>query len=163
FFSLGKFKSLLYNYRVIVLSSCYLMATKESNMSRIKIRRWAIAGIILAVISIITWSRSQAQNQQNKNISYGQTVDGTVKSGMTDEWHFTGTAGEIIAFDVERSSGALEPSVTLEDPANRPVAGTQAAKGQGSASLMLVRLPQSGPFTIQISGNNKTEGDYHLT
>jgi len=68
----------------------------------------------------------------------------------------------VIAISVQRSSGNLEPAITLQDPSQQVVAGTQASSGQGTVTLQ-VRLAQSGSYLISVSGNNKSAGDYGLS
>src|SRR5262245_28111183 len=123
-------------------------------------RRWASAGLLLLAISLLVWARIDAQGG---DLHYGDTTAGTLKAGATDLWHFVGSAGDIIAISVQRTSGDLEPVVLLQDPAEQPIAGTQAASGQASALLFQVRLPQSGSYVLKVSDNGQTAGEYRLS
>src|SRR5258708_1099351 len=128
-------------------------------MIQSRISRWVIAAGLLLVLLAVSWITSRAQGG---DIPYGQNVTGTVKADAKEMWHFVGSTGDVIAISVERSSGNLEPAITLQDPSHQIVPGTQPTRGQGSATLQ-VRLAQGGSYLIGISGNNKSAGDYKLT
>jgi len=130
-------------------------------MLQTRTQHWMIVGAVLflVVLATLAGGRSFAQG---KDIRYGDTGIGTLKAGAKDDWHFVGSVGDVIALTVERASGDLEPVLLLHDPADRPVVGTQAASGQGSAALIQVRLAQTGPYRIQVSGSDQTAGEYAL-
>src|SRR5260221_13349639 len=127
-------------------------------MVQSRISRWLIAAGLLFALLAASWITSRAQGG---DIPYGQSVTGTVKADAKEMWHFVGSTGDVIAISVERGSGNLEPAITLQDPSQQAVAGTQASSGQGSATLQ-VRLAQGGSYLIGISGNSKSAGDYKL-
>lgn len=124
-----------------------------------RVTRWIIVGAALVGLLSAFWIRSSAQGG---DVHYGDTVNGTLKAGTADVWHFAGSAGDVIALNVERASGNLEPSLLLQDSAEQPIAGTRAAAGQGSVSLMQIRLSQTGSYLVKVSGNGQTAGEYHL-
>src|SRR5258708_37537870 len=107
-------------------------------MIQSRISRRVIAAGLLLVLLAVSWITSRAQGG---DIPYGQSVTGTIKADAKEMWHFVGSAGDVIAISVQRSSGNLEPAVTLQDPSQQVIAGTQASTGQGSATLQ-VRLAQ---------------------
>ncbi len=130
-------------------------------MLQTRTQHWVIVGAVLflVVLATLTSGRSYAQG---KDIRYGDTGIGTLRAGAKDDWHFVGSVGDVIALTVERTSGDLEPVLLLQDPTDRPVAGTQAAAGQGSAALIQVRLAQTGAYHLQIGGSGQTAGEYTL-
>src|SRR5260221_2861882 len=128
-------------------------------MIQSRISRRVIAAGLLLVLLGASWITSRAQGGE---IPYGQSVKGSIKADAKGVWHFGGSTGDVIAISVERSSGNLEPAITLQDPSQQAVAGTQASSGQGSATLQ-VRLAHGGSYLIGISGNNKSAGDSKLT
>jgi hypothetical protein len=117
------------------------------------------AGIVAVIIAVmvVSWSRSRAQDQ--KIIHYGESQTGTIAVKTTEAWTFGGTAGEIIAITVERASGDLTPTVSLVDPAARPVVATQG----NPVTLSQIRLAETGDYTILIGGVDPSAGDYKLT
>ena len=129
-------------------------------MIQTRFRHWALAGIILLALLAFVWVRI---NAQGGDLHYGDTTGGTLKAGVADVWHFVGSAGDVIATTVQRASGDLEPVLLLQDPAEQPVAGTQAASGEASASLVQVRLSQSGSYLLKVSANGQTAGEYRLS
>jgi hypothetical protein len=125
-----------------------------------RVTRWIIVGAALVGLLSAFWIRS---NAQGGDVRYGDTVNGTLKADTADVWHFAGSAGDVIALNVERTSGDLEPALILQDSAEQPIAGTRAAAGQGSVSLVQIRLSQSGSYLIKVSGNGQTAGEYRLS
>jgi hypothetical protein len=123
-------------------------------------RRWVIAGIFVVALFAVASIRGKAQGG---DIPYGQTVTGSLKAGVIDTWHFIANTGDQIAVSVERTSGNLVPMVIIEDPAQQPVAGSQAAANSSRVTLSPVRLSQSGSFLIQVSGEGQSGGEYKLT
>jgi hypothetical protein len=111
------------------------------------------------VLFSLIWIRGFAQGP---DINYGETVTGTLKAGETNTWHFVGNAGDVIGLIVERVSGDLEPVIAVLDSGERPVVGTQASSGQGTATLVQLRLPGTGSHLIKISGSGQTAGEYRL-
>jgi hypothetical protein len=128
-------------------------------MVKTRIKRWVVVGIVLLALMAILRVPGMAQGG---DIRYGDTVNGTLKAGETDTWHFVGSLGDVIALNVERTSGNLEPVLTLQNSDGQPVAGTQAASGQATASLVQVRLPQPGSYLVKVGGSGQTAGDYRL-
>ncbi|MEP7284675.1 MAG: PPC domain-containing protein [Chloroflexota bacterium] len=120
----------------------------------------AIAGAIGVALLTLSWVRSQAQGG---DLPYGQAFSGSLKAGTTDTWHFVGNVGDVIAIAVERKSGDLDPVLTLQDPAQQLVAGTQAIHGEGKTALAKVRLAQRGSYLIGVGGADSTSGSYSLT
>lgn len=122
-------------------------------------RKWRalLGAIILVLFTLPTLARILAQGG---DLRYGQTVEGQIDDDKPDAWLFAGTAGDVIALTAERASGELQPMLMLLDPAGQPVAGTQ---GQTAAVLVQVRLPQTGPYTVQVSGAEQARGGYRLT
>ncbi|MCC7446205.1 MAG: hypothetical protein IT324_02255 [Anaerolineae bacterium] len=130
-------------------------------MLQTRTQHWMIVGALLFLVALATLAGGRSF-AQGKDIRYGDTGIGTIKAGARDDWHFVGSVGDVIALTVERTSGDLEPVLLLHDPADRPVTGTQAAAGQGSAALIQVRLAQTGPYRIQVGGSGQTAGEYAL-
>ncbi len=128
-------------------------------MFQTRFRQWTIAGILLLALFATVWARTEAAGG---DLHYGDTTTGTLKAGASDLWHFAGTAGDVIAVTIQRTSGDLEPVLLLQDAVEQPVVGTQAASGQAAASLVQVRLAQSGSYLLKVSGNGQTAGDYRL-
>src|SRR5579859_2063197 len=126
-------------------------------MIRSRIARTLIAGALLIGLAV-TWMSSYAQAG---DITYGQSVNGTLKSGAQDTWHFLGNAGDLVNIAVTPTSGDLQPLLTIQDSTGQTIAGTQAAGSQGSATLK-TRLPQGGSYLIQVAANGKSAGDYTL-
>ncbi|HVO43482.1 MAG TPA: hypothetical protein VMT34_12705, partial [Aggregatilineales bacterium] len=126
-------------------------------------RKRALASLIFVVTFILTWSQIRAQDQTARTLHYGGEVTGTLAPRVLDHWIFGGTAGEVIALKVERTSGDLLPTLTLVDPADRPVVGTQAPAGAAEASLVQVRLTQTGDYVIEVGGVENTAGGYSLS
>lgn len=98
-----------------------------------------------------------------RGTAFGEPLQAVLAPGGADDWIFVGAEGDVVALRVERTDGDLEPALLVSDAAEQPIAGTQAAKGTGSAMLVQVRLPHGGSFIVQVSGAGETAGGYRLS
>jgi hypothetical protein len=99
-------------------------------------------------------------------ISYGQTVTGTIDAESYVYYDFTGQAGDNIEVTLEAASGDLDPYAGLLDADNNVLAEDDDSAGNRNARLMFT-LPAAGTYTIVATRyefeNGTTTGDFHLT
>lgn len=111
-------------------------------------------------ILLLTFITSRAQSAE---VHYGETVNGTLATGGSQDWFFTAARGDLVGIDVKRTAGNLLPSMNLLDPDQQVIVGAQATPEQGSLSVFSVRIAQPGVYTIRLGSSAGTSGDYTLT
>lgn len=82
-------------------------------------------------------------------ISIGQTVNGEISSaGEQDVYYFDGSAGQEVTIEMMKSSGNLDPYITLYRPNGSYLAYDDDGAGYPNARLCY-RLPESGRYQIR--------------
>ncbi len=91
---------------------------------------------------------------QTEVMNLGQTTTGTIDNPYrTDNWTFTGTAGEVVQFNLINSSN---PAIAFDlTGPNGYTAFTNATASSGS-----ITLPTSGTYTLTAHGTQQQTGSY---
>lgn len=93
-----------------------------------------------------------------KNLELGRDFQGTLQEGSTDYWSLEGKEGESIFFSVRSTN--LDPFVSVRDP-DGIVLGEDDNGGVDNDSLLAVKLPKSGRYTVWVS-TLRGSGDYEI-
>ncbi|MCK6479239.1 MAG: VCBS repeat-containing protein [Planctomycetaceae bacterium] len=84
-------------------------------------------------------------------------------SSDTDEFLFDGVEGGRLSVSVKRTSGGLDPVLSLRDANGTSVPlGDDLSLSDGVATLSGFRLPATGGYVIVVSGDDGSTGGYQL-
>ncbi|MHB8627624.1 MAG: pre-peptidase C-terminal domain-containing protein [Aggregatilineales bacterium] len=101
-------------------------------------------------------------------LDYGASAAGTIDNDTLMRYYqFEAHKGDVIALDMERTRGNLDPTLTLATPDSKPiVTNDQGQRGQ-SARLSAYTVAKDGTYLIIVSRYNGdqgfTAGDFTLT
>ena len=98
------------------------------------------------------------REEKLKEVAVGGRVQGMAQPNGTDFWAFAGTEGKTVIITVR--SSVCEPVVSLYSPDGVRLAGDDK-RGAGTDSLLAVKLPKTGRYTLWIS-SRRGAGDYTL-
>jgi hypothetical protein len=93
-----------------------------------------------------------------KELEVGARGQGALYPKSTDFWAFSGKEGKIVIFSVRSST--CDPAVSLYSPDGVRLASDDN-RAAGTDSLMAVKLPKTGRYTVWIS-SRRGAGDYTL-
>ncbi len=101
-------------------------------------------------------------------IVYGATVSGRIESGRdAEEYVFFGGQGDVIDITMERTSGDLDPLITLYDSDRKQIAFDDDTAGEQNALIKGFTLPRDDMFYLVASRFEReqgtTSGAYLLT
>lgn len=105
----------------------------------------------------------ESETEFGGEISYGQTVTGTVQSGKRVEWSFNGQIGEIINITLRPISQSRDLVLSLIDPAGNIVMNVDSALAGLPERLIAFSLTAEGQWTIVIQEFFGEGSDYELT
>lgn len=77
----------------------------------------------------------------------GESSQGTLEADATDHWSYEGKQGQSVFFNVR--STAFDPYVIVQDP-DGVILGQDDNGGVGTDSLLALRLPRDGRYTIWV-------------
>ncbi len=98
------------------------------------------------------------REQKLNELRVGGRGKGLLQLNSTDFWSFAGEEGKTVLLSVR--SAVCDPSVSLHSPAGVHLANDDNS-GVGTDSLLAVRLPKTGRYTVWIS-SGRGAGDYSL-
>lgn len=136
-------------------------------------RQWSGGGriiltllLIIVVAGAIPLQRPVANAQGGGSIGYGSKVLGRISADLPEVMYsFDGTAGDLVQVQVKNWVGTLDPQVSLLAPdgvaAGSSTRSPYAVEHQ-NATLALF-LPQTGVYTLLVSAENGTNGQFLLT
>ena len=138
---------------------------------QVKLRQWlnlVLAG--LALIAVVGGPSVVSQAQSGIPIAYGTSVAGTFAAGASPvAYVFNGAAGDLVTADVAPvASGALvggwQPVVTLVGPAGEALVSSEGNRliAHDTVAHIAHVLPTDGDYTLTISGQAGSGGDYIL-
>lgn len=85
-------------------------------------------------------------------ISIGQTVEGTLQSGVTAEWDFTGAAGDIITINaIAGDPVQMDTFLALIGPDGASLIEDDDGGERLDAAIVDYTLPTDGQYTIRVS------------
>jgi hypothetical protein len=98
-----------------------------------------------------------------ESLSYGDTVQGTLEQGISDDWTFEGTAGDMVTINaIAGDAVQMDMFLTLTSPDGATVIEDDDG-GEGlNAAIIDYELPADGQYTIRVS-SVAGPGDYTLT
>ena len=94
---------------------------------------------------------------QVRGLGFGGTAEGVLGSGATEIWSFNGMAGQTIVLSCQSSE--FDTSIRVVGPDGLEVAANNDG-GEGTDSLVSVKLPLNGAYTVWVSGGGS--GKYRL-
>jgi hypothetical protein len=118
-----------------------------------------------AVFGVTQRSAPVTEAQGGTQIVYGSTSLGTVAPGAPPiAYTFDGMAGDLIQVDIQSMSNGLIPSADLLGPDQLLLATGQHNRLalRGDDAHLAAFLPQTGTYTIAVSGKNGSAGDFVL-
>ncbi len=135
-------------------------------------RKWpvwskaALIVLLLVVVGVALPHRPVTEAQGGGSISYGSKVLGRISADLPEVMYsFNGTAGDLIQVQVRNWVGTLDPQVTLLAPDGQTIAESTrspfAIESQNAALALF--LPQTGVYTLLVSAENGTNGQFMLT
>lgn len=116
------------------------------------------ACLLLCVISVLY---AQEPSQQ---LEINLTVNGVIDStNPSRAWAFEGRQDEIVSFRVQ-ASPTLDPILTIRDPDDQLVITNDDFDYPETRDALIeaVRLPDSGTYTVIVSGYEQTQGSFTL-
>jgi len=127
----------------------------------------ALAVLLIAFIVGATLSHSPgADAQGGGSISYGSKVLGRISADLPEVMYsFSGTAGDLVQVHVKNWVGTLDPQVALLAPDGQTIGSSTrnpfAVESQNA--MLALFLPQTGIYTLLVSAENGTNGQFVLT
>lgn len=106
-----------------------------------------------------------AEAQTGTQIGYGTSAAGTISAAQpTASYTFNGLQDDTVTLDVFLLGQTLQPNVQLISPDGGVLATSQHNRliAHHTNAHIARRLPVTGTYTITVSGQNGTEGDYIL-
>lgn len=104
---------------------------------------------------------STADTDDNRTISYNQTMYGTVSPAYDrDTYNFSGSAGETVTIRMNKANSNLDPYVELWK--DDGLIGQDDDRGGNLNALLVTTLPVNGTFRIVARGYGNTTGSYSL-
>ena len=98
------------------------------------------------------------REQKLKELKMGGRGKGLLQLNSTDFWSFEGEEGKTVLLSVR--SSVCDPSLSLHSPDGVQIASDDNS-GVGTDSLLAVKLPKTGRYTVWIS-SGRGAGDYGL-
>ncbi len=99
---------------------------------------------------------------QVTTLTNGGAHDGSFsRNGERHVYLFDGEAGQFASIRMTQLSGSIDPSITLFSPEGQSLAYDDDSGGGLDAYLSNVRLPESGQYIVQASGDGLS-GDYRI-
>jgi hypothetical protein len=121
--------------------------------------------LLLLIVMLVGPSLHQTQAQIGGTIGYGSSVLGTiVAADQSLTYSYNGSAGDLVQVNIRNWTGTLDPRLDLVAPDGQTIAGSATNPFSGDpleASLSLF-LPQTGIYSLLVSGENGTTGDFLL-
>jgi hypothetical protein len=99
-------------------------------------------------------------NPPSERIAYGETVSGTVTDDDGDQWHFIGSAGDIVTISLENTT-SLDPFLELRNNYDLVVQDDDGGDGRNSL-IAGYTLPRDDTYLIVARGWNGDTGGYTL-
>lgn len=96
-------------------------------------------------------------------IAYGDGVSGSISAAAPLAFYpFTGTDGDLVTVQVIALTPGFSPSVSLNAPNQQQLAFNSGDPFSPGVARISLRLPQTGVFTLLVSSNDGTPGDFAL-
>lgn len=121
--------------------------------------------LVLAAVLVTLMSFSGTQAQIGGTIGYGSSVFGTVNTpGQSLTYSFSGSAGDFIQLTLRNWTGTFDPLLNLVVPnGSVPITSTNHPLADDPLEAYLsLFLPQTGIYTLGISGEGNTTGEFIL-
>lgn len=126
---------------------------------------WLMPVLILAVIILSLASSSSTQAQIGGTIGYGSNVFGSIAAaGQSLTYSFNGSTGDFVQITLRNWTGTLDPHLDLLAPGGQTVAssGTHLFSDEPLEAFVSSFLPQAGIYSLRISAENNTTGEFVL-
>lgn len=117
--------------------------------------------LLIVVVALVFGTVSLAQ----MTLAYGMRVTGQVSAAQPQAVYvFTGTEGDVISALVIGISPGLLPTLGLNGPSGQQLAfsGGDGLSAVAGAAQIVIRLPSSGTYALQVGALNNAQGDFLL-
>ncbi len=105
------------------------------------------------------------QAQIGGTIGYGSSVYGSITAaGQSLTYSFNGSAGDLVQAAIRNWTGTLDPRLDLTAPDGQIISGSgnHPFSDDPLAASLSLYLPQTGIYSLRISGEGSTSGDFIL-
>jgi hypothetical protein len=122
----------------------------------------------LALALVVVWMAlaarfTPAHAQAERTLAPFAPVTGTLTSGGSEDWTYTGAAGAVISLFARSSDGTLDPQITILEGTEIVIANDDYAYPETrDAGLEAITLPRSATYTVRVSAYGATAGNYSL-
>jgi len=121
--------------------------------------------VVVVVTALVAALPGHTQAQIGGTISYGSSVVGTLSATTQSlTYSFNGGAGDLVTVEALGLTSGLDPTVTLLGPDQQIVTTSSDDRyltGNPDVYLSLF-LPAAGPYSLVVSSQNATIGDFLL-
>ncbi|MBL8132906.1 MAG: hypothetical protein JNL42_13685 [Anaerolineae bacterium] len=124
-----------------------------------------LAPVLAAAVLLTVSAFSSTQAQIGGSIGYGSSVLGNIPAaGQSLTYSFNGSAGDFIQITLRNWTGTLNPRLDLFTPDGQPAAAsaTHPLSDDPLAAFISLFLPQGGIYSLLISGEGDTTGEFIL-
>jgi len=105
------------------------------------------------------------QAQIGGTIGYGSSVYGSISAaGQSLTYSFNGSAGDLVQAAIRNWTGTLDPRLDLTAPDGQMILGSgiHPFSDDPLEAYLSLYLPQNGIYSLRISGEGNTSGDFVL-
>ena len=99
-----------------------------------------------------------AENRERGAVEPGQTVSGTIRAGDRERWTLEGEAGQTVTLE----TAGFDTTLALYDP-NGDLLAEDDDSGVMGGSRIVLELPATGTYVVEVRGFGLSTGDYELT
>lgn len=131
------------------------------SLPRVRSVTFVLMLAILLSLSIV----SSTQAQLGGSIGYGSNNLGNIlTAGQTLRYSFQGNLGDFVQITLRSWTGSFDPYLDLYAPDGRALvaSGTHPLSDDPLSAFTSIFLPQSGVYSLQVSGENNTTGEFIL-
>lgn len=121
--------------------------------------------LCLAAIVLAVMPHGGARAQIGGTIGYGSSVLGKLAAAdQSLTYSFSGNAGDLVQVNARNWTGTLDPRLDLVAPDGQSIATglTSPFSGDPLEASLSVFLPQTGTYSLLVSGENGTTGEFLL-
>ncbi len=120
---------------------------------------------ILLLMASLLLSFPKLQAQIGGTIGYGSSVYGSITAaGQSLTYSFNGSTGDLVQAAIRNWTGTLDPRLDLIAPDGQIISGSgnHPFSDDPLAASLSLYLPQTGIYSLRISGESSTSGDFIL-
>jgi hypothetical protein len=92
----------------------------------------------------------------------GDFIQGSLPADALAEYAFQGTAGQVVTVSIKQTGPGLNPALAILGPDGSRLAENRDFNGPADARIRKFSLPSDGPYSVAVSGENSSSGDFVL-